>query len=76
MAIRNTPGKYKVMYKKAMSGRSRKAAVRMFCLECVGYSEREVSLCTDPYCPLFKYRPKAKAQPLVKVMVEGTVKCA
>ena len=63
MTVRNTPRKYKPMYDRAMSGKSRKAAMRMFCLECVGYSEGEVALCTDTYCPLFPYRPKSKAGP-------------
>ena len=48
MTTRDIPPKYRAMYKRAMSGKSRKAAMRIFCLECVYYSEMEVSLCTDP----------------------------
>lgn len=51
MTIRDTPPKYRAMYNRAMSGKSRKAAMRIFCLECVYYSEMEVSLCTDPQLP-------------------------
>ena len=62
MTIRDTPKKYANLYKRAMSGRSRKAAMRMFCLECAGYSETNVCLCTDLNCPLSPYRPKLKPQ--------------
>lgn len=58
MSKRDVPKRYEKLYKKAMLGRSRKAAMRMFCLECVGYENSEVSLCTDPECPLYPYRPK------------------
>jgi len=51
---RNIPKKYQSMYKRRK--KSRKAAIRSFCLECVGYSENEVKLCTDEACPLFKWR--------------------
>jgi len=41
---------------RAWSGRSRKAAIRAFCLECMGYSAGEVALCTASACPLYAYR--------------------
>ena len=50
--------KYRKMFNRAWTGQSRKAAIRAFCLECVGYSESEVSLCTAPACALFEYREK------------------
>ena len=53
---REVPQKYKAMYARRKS--SRKAAIRSFCLECVGYSEPGVKLCTDKACPLFMYRLK------------------
>jgi len=55
---RDIPKKYRKLYQKAVSGRSRKAAIRSFCLECVGYIEKEVPICTDGACPLYKYRLK------------------
>jgi len=54
--IRNIPAKYQIMYDRRK--KSRKAAIRSFCLQCVGYSENEVKLCTDHLCPLFKWRLK------------------
>jgi len=48
------PRKYKALYDKHK--RSRKAAIRIHCLECVGYSEKEVKLCTDERCSLWKWR--------------------
>jgi hypothetical protein len=56
--IREVPKKYKTQYKKAMSGRSRREAMRAFCNECVGYVHTEVELCTDAGCPLYPYRLK------------------
>jgi len=51
---RDIPKKYQPMYNRRT--KSRKAAIRSFCLECVGYSENEVNLCTDNGCPLYKWR--------------------
>ena len=52
----DVPDKYKVMYKRAMSGKSRKAAIRLRCLDCVDYSPKEVENCTAKDCPLYAYR--------------------
>lgn len=56
MSDRNVPRKYVKLYNRAMTGRSRKAAIRMQCIECCGDNEKEVAMCTDGGCPLFKYR--------------------
>jgi len=50
------PGKYRSLYLRAWGGKSRKAATRAFCLECVGYNAAEVGRCTDGACPLYPYR--------------------
>ena len=34
----------------------RRAAIRLFCLECVGGSQREVIACTTQKCPLYPFR--------------------
>lgn len=44
-------------YAKAMTGKSRGAAVKAFCQQCCGYERKEVTLCTDKECPLYPYRP-------------------
>ena len=44
-------------YDKALGGRSLRAAVNAFCLECVCWNRREVRLCTDLACPLYVVRP-------------------
>jgi len=51
---RNVPKKYKTMYNRRK--KSRKAAIRSQCLECVGYLPSEVDRCSDSACPLFFYR--------------------
>ena len=57
MAERDIPKYYQGIYRRAMSGKSRKAAVHAFCLECVGWERNEIALCTDRECPLYPYRP-------------------
>lgn len=56
--MRTVPKKYKGLYAKAIAKKSRKAAIRSFCLECVSYYPDEVKKCTDEGCPLYKYRVK------------------
>jgi len=41
---------------KAKEGKSRKFAIRAFCLMCLGGSGTEVKACTAPECPLFQFR--------------------
>lgn len=54
--FRDIPKKYKELYPKSKA--SRKAAIRLFCLECCGYNDNEVRLCTDRECPLYPWRLK------------------
>ena len=54
------PRKFRESYDRAMSGRSRKAALYVFCDECCGYEIKEVHRCTSPECPLFPYRPRSR----------------
>ena len=52
----DVPAKYRAMYQRAMTGRCRKDAIRVHCLMCVGWNQREVELCTAPKCPMYPYR--------------------
>jgi hypothetical protein len=56
MTGRDIPKKYRKLYNRAKNSTSRKAAIRMFCIECTGYEGKEVAICTDRGCPLYKYR--------------------
>ena len=40
--LNDMPDIYRNNYKKAMKGRNRTAAVKAFCLECVGWQRNEV----------------------------------
>ena len=52
------PRKYRPAYLKAAKGTaSPRAAIKAFCLECVGWQGAEVDLCTARACPLYAYRP-------------------
>ncbi len=61
MTTRELPQSMRGTYEKAMTGKSRTAAVKAFCEECVGYVRKEVTLCTDRRCPLYPYRPYRSA---------------
>ncbi|MFX0194683.1 MAG: hypothetical protein ACFFCW_01075, partial [Candidatus Hodarchaeota archaeon] len=58
------PKLYRGIYDKAIQGKSRKAAMHAFCLECCGYQIREVFLCTDLACSLYPYRPRSRVSPV------------
>jgi len=58
------PKLYRGIYDKAVTGRSRKAAMHAFCLECCGNQIQEVYLCTDLACALYPYRPKSRVSPV------------
>ena len=51
------PTSYRTTFKRAYAGNSRNAAIRAFCLRCVGYLRNEVRDCTAYGCPLHPYRP-------------------
>lgn len=66
IAIKKTiPLRYRRMYVKAMEGRSRRFAIRVFCLQCVAFVRAEVLRCMSEGCPLYPYRllmSKSKAE--------------
>jgi len=53
---------YKKNYKTAISGRSRTAAIKAKCLDCVCWQRKEITLCPLDTCPLWPYRPYQKRQ--------------
>ena len=50
------PEQTKKTWLKAQNSNSRKTAIRAMCLLCLGGSAKEVATCTQPACPLYKYR--------------------
>ena len=54
--LAQVPARQRPIFLRAWTGKSRKAAIRAFCLECVGYESAEVNRCTAPACPLYPYR--------------------
>jgi len=63
------PKQYRAAYDRAMSGRSRKAAMRAFCCEYCGWEIKEVFFCSDSGCPLFPYRPRSRVPQVVSESV-------
>lgn len=53
------PPQYRKVYDEAMTGDSRKAAIRAKCFGCMGYEDSPAN-CTSPDCELFPYRPAAR----------------
>jgi len=45
------------VFRRAYRGGSLRAAINAKCLECIGYSAKEVRGCTSPGCPLWSARP-------------------
>lgn len=69
----DTPRKYRGMMRRAWSGRSRLAAIRAACVECMGWDAIGVTDCTSLACPLYAYRllsPVARAKAAGDVEVE------
>lgn len=51
------PRSYRAVYDKAVQGRSLRASINSFCLECVCWQIEEIRKCTDLACPLWAVRP-------------------
>jgi len=69
---RHIPTAFRKLYDRAKGGRSQSAAIRSFCLECVGYDREEVKVCTDLGCPLYEYRLTGRKRPLEAGTAHGT----
>lgn len=54
--LKTIPVRYRKMYRMALERRSRRFAVRVFCLECNGWSSVDVRRCVSSGCPLYLYR--------------------
>ena len=52
----DVPERFQGLYKQAMRGKSRKAAIRCHCVMCCGWDASEVMRCTATGCPLYPYR--------------------
>jgi hypothetical protein len=59
----DVPDRYRYMYDRAMSGRSRRTAIRLHCLMCMGWKQSDVPKCTATGCPLYPYRSGTAKDP-------------
>jgi hypothetical protein len=55
--LERIPSMYRAHYRKATAGKSRLAAIKSMCLECVCYERKAVTECTSLGCPLWAFRP-------------------
>ncbi len=51
------PRAYRGIYQRATEGKSLRAAINAFCLQCCAYQRKEVTLCTALSCALWAVRP-------------------
>ena len=58
--IAQIPKPYRKDYEKAVTGGSKAAAIKAFCLECVCWQKNEIINCTAVTCPLYAVRPFVK----------------
>ena len=58
--LKEIPPIHRATYKKAVAGKSLRAAVNSFCAECTMWQREEVRLCTSLACQLYPYRPYKK----------------
>ena len=54
--LKHIPKRYHPVYLRAMAGKSRSAAIRANCLECVCWNSAEVQRCVILTCPMYPYR--------------------
>lgn len=55
--METVPASLQKTYKQSRKNGQRKAAIKIFCAECVGYERKEVRNCTALACPLWPHRP-------------------
>lgn len=56
------PAIYQRVYRKAVKGKSLRAAVNAKCQDCVNWQRKEIENCTIVTCPLWSVRPYSKAK--------------
>lgn len=58
--LSGVPRRYQKQYLKVLKDKaSPRTAIKMMCLECVGWTKSEVVACTATACPLYRFRPTA-----------------
>jgi hypothetical protein len=67
--LKEMPSRYRKSYLKAIMGKSRAHAVKVHCLECMGWKKAYVATCESWGCPFWTYRPYQKRCEPQKVCV-------
>jgi Zn-finger protein len=55
--IYEIPESFRANYNRAMSGKSKSAAIKAKCGDCPCWQRAEIENCTVTQCPLYPYRP-------------------
>jgi hypothetical protein len=63
--------KYPGLWERAYEKKQRAAAVRLFCLECMGDCQAEVSRCSEKSCPLYCFRTGNRVAGAARGVDEG-----
>ena len=59
-------GAFRKEYDKAIKRKSFRSAVKLKCLDCMGFQSAEVAKCDIYSCPLHAYRPYGREKPKKK----------
>lgn len=51
--LKTIPPARQNLFRQAYTGRSRKAAIKAFCIECMGFSYESAKDCRTTTCPLY-----------------------
>lgn len=57
LRLQQIPDSYKNNYIKAISGKSKAAAIKARCLDCCCWQKIQIPICGVQDCPLYPYRP-------------------
>lgn len=55
--VRRDAPRYLTTFRRAYAGKSRVAAMKALCCECMGFEYAAIRDCSAYACPLFAYRP-------------------
>jgi hypothetical protein len=53
----SVPDRFRDVYLRATQGKSKATAMRVYCIECSGWSTSEVKRCVVLHCPMWAVRP-------------------
>jgi len=69
-------GAFRRLWLRAIQGRSKAAAIKCKCLDCVCWQQCEAGDCGVYHCPLYPYRPGARDREAYDIAVRRVMACS